>query len=278
MKLTWRHFINFSFFLELFLYALSLFLTIGLALNLMLQLPKETGPTASYSVLSFVIMFVIATIILLLILKYFKRPWLIQGIFYLAMLEGLLIFTQALIPWPQFLYAMGGIIFFWLFYRNILMHNIVLVLAISAISVFFGLNLIPSAAILILIVLAAYDFWAVYKTKHMVKMFRGMAEAKVNFSLIIPHSFSGLFKKIKEVSPSTEFMFLGTGDIAIPAIFAVSALRISAHTSIFSALGALFGFVLLYAIFVSQEKREPMPGLPPLVFGTLLGYLISFLF
>ncbi len=128
----------------------------------------------------------------------------------------------------------------------------------------------------ILILLAFYDFWAVYKTKHMVKMFRGMAEAKVHLALIIPQTFFGLFQKVKNVSPTTEFMFLGTGDIVIPAILVVSALKISILSSFITGLGAILGFILLYAIFVTQEKREPMPGLPPIILGTLFGFLISF--
>ena len=277
MKLNWRQFLNFSFLLELFLYAFSLFLAIGTALNLAVKATSQQPQGGTYSAFSFIILFVIATAILLIILKYFKYSWLIQGIFYLAILEGLLIFTQAYFAWPQFLYVLAIIVFFWAIYQNVLMHNFVLVLSVSAISVFFGFKVMPGTAIIILLALAIYDFWAVYKTKHMIKMFKGLAEEKVNFSLIIPHSFQGLFKKIKEVSPTTEFMFLGTGDMAIPAIFVVSALRISLLTSLLTALGAVLGFVLLYVIFVSQKDREPMPGLPPLVLGALFGYLISFL-
>jgi len=135
----------------------------------------------------------------------------------------------------------------------------------------------PSIIIIILMFLAVYDFLAVYKTKHMVEMFRKLVESKVYFSLIIPANFMSLFKKTKKVTPASEFMFLGTGDLALPAIFVVSALKISLKTSLLTALGAIFGLILLYIIFIAQKERQPMPGLPPIVLGSLVGFLVAFL-
>ncbi len=278
MKLSFRHFLNFTFFLEIFLFAFTLLLAINVALNLARKVPvNETVKLENgLGLWQFVIMFIVATAILLLILKYFKKPWLIKGLFYLAIFEGLLIFTQAYFAWPDFLYILGFLLFFWLIYRNVLVHDLIVALAIAAIAVIFGLNLTPSAAVLVLLLLAVYDYWAVYKTKHMVQMFRGMAESKVHFSFVIPANFKSLFKKIKDVSPTTEFMFLGTGDVALPAIFIVASLKINILTALISALGAVFGLIILHVIFITQKERAPMPGLPPIVLGTLLGFLISF--
>jgi len=283
MKLTFKHFFNFSFILELFLYALNLFLAISIALNLSvkMKLLPETMPQimpSKFYAWEFVIAFAFATLILWLILKYFKRSILLKVFFYLAIFDGLMIFSQAYFDWPYYLIVFIAVFSVWLIYNNVLMHNLVLVLAISSISVIFGINFSPNSAMIILLILAVYDFWAVYKTKQMVKMFQGLAEVKVHFALIIPQTVSGLFKRVKEVSPATEFMFLGTGDIAMPAIFTVTCLKISLLTSFFVALGAILGFISLYIIFISQKERKPMPGLPPIIFGALLGYLISFLF
>ncbi len=279
MKLSIRHFFIFSFLLELFLFAFTLFLAIGVALNIIAKIPAKQAiaTEGGFSVWTFLILFIIATVILLLILKYFKNPWIIKGLFYLAVFEGLLIFCRAYFDWPDFLYILAFFLIVWLFYRNVLAHNFVIILTISAISAVFGLNLMPSAAVLVLLILAVYDYWAVYKTKHMVKMFKSMAEAKIHFALIIPQNFHGLFKKMKDVSPDTEFMFLGTGDLVLPAILVVSSLKISYLTSLTTLLGAVCGFIFLYILFISQKKRAPMPGLPPIVSGTLIGFLVSFL-
>jgi len=279
MKLTPRYFLNFSFILEIFSYAFCLFLAIGTALNLVEKFgpSTETAVSSMYSVMDFIIIFILGTLFIYLILKYFKKPWAIRVLFYLAILDGLLIFSQAYFNWPAYLYFLIFIIAIWFLLDNVFMHNIVMVLAISSIAVIFGFNLEPDAVIIILIILGFYDFWAVYKSKYMVKMFQSMVQAKVHFSLIIPENFNSLFRKIKDVN-TIEFLYLGTGDMAIPAIFVVSCLRISILTSLLTALGAILGFIILYILFILQKERAPMPGLPPIILGALFGYLISFLF
>jgi len=282
MKITWKHFFNFSFFLELFLFAFTMFLSIGVAVNLINKSALSTSQVgqvaqSGFSAIEFIFLFIIATLVLILLLKYFKQPWIVKALFYLAIFEGLWFFSHAYFTWPEMLYVLAFLLISWFVYRNIFIHNIVIILAISAIAVIFGLNFDPSAVIIILLFLTIYDFWAVYKTKHMVKMFQGLVKSRVYFSLIIPHSFKGLFNKTRDVSPSTQFMFLGTGDLALPAILVTSSLKISIYSSFYTALGAIAGFIFLYVLFVTQEQRAPMPGLPPIILGTLIGYLISFI-
>ena len=280
MKLTWRHFINFSFIFELFCFSFCLYLAIGVALNLITKAPlvQKAQQADSWGALGFILVFLLATLILILILKFIKKPWVVMFLFYLAVLEGLWLLGQAYLIWPYNLVFFIIILLYWLIFQNVLIHDLVIILSLSAISVIFGFNLTPSAGIIILLFLAIYDFWAVYKTKHMVEMFRGLAESKVYFTLVIPQNFSGLLKKINTVSPEKEFMFLGTGDIAIPAIFVVACLKINLLTSLITAAGAVMGFIFLYIIFITQIKKKPMPGLPPIILGTFVGFLISFLF
>ncbi len=277
MKLTWRHFLNFSFIFELFCYALTMFLAIGVALNLGQLVPAMSVQTRAngWAAWEFIITFLLASLILFLILKYIKKSWLVKVLFYLAILEGLWLFGQAYFVYPYNLVWLAILLLYWLIYKNVLIHNILIIFSLAAIAVIFGFNISPSAAIFILLFLAVYDYWAVYKTKHMVTMFHGLAESKVYFTIIIPQKYHGLFLKLKTVSPETEFMFLGTGDLAIPAIFVVSCLQISLLTSLITGLGAILGFIFLYIIFITQKERHPTPGLPPIVLGTLLGFLLA---
>jgi presenilin-like A22 family membrane protease len=280
MKIHWRHFLTFSFWFELFCFAFSIYLSIGIALRLAVK--YTISPTASQSELlsaiQFIGLFLVATVILILLLKYFKKPWLMQVLFYLAVLEGIWVFSQAYFNWPNNLFFIAIVLLLWALYRNVFIHNLIIIIAISAIAVIFGSNIAPSTGILVLLFIAVYDYWAVYKTTHMVKMFKGLAESKVYFTLIIPHTFRDLFKKMQFVSPQIDFMFLGTGDIALPLIFIISCLKINLLTALITALGTIAGFIFLYVIFISQEERKPMPGLPPIVLGTFIGFLISQLF
>ena len=277
MKLSWRHFITFSFWFELFCFVFSIYLSIGVALKLVAKtaLAPVISQPEKLAAWQFVLAFLVATLVLILLLKYVKKPWLLKVLFYLAILEGLWLFSLAYYDWPNNLLFLGIAILLWLIYNNVFIHDLIIILAISAIAVIFGTNIAPSTGILILLFLAVYDYWAVYKTTHMVQMFKGLAESKVYFTLIIPQSFKDLFKNIKFVSPNIDFMFLGTGDIALPAIFIVACLQFNLLTSLITGLGALFGFILLYIVFITQKERQPMPGLPLIVLGTLVGYLLA---
>lgn len=275
MKLSWRHFTTFSFWFELFCFMFSLNLAISLAQHLSKKTEIAANIVQPMPAWQFLLSFLIATIVLLLILKYWKNPWLIKLLFYGAILEGLWLFASAYYVWPYYLYFLAAALFLWTAYRNVLIHDLILIVALSAIALIFGANIRPSSGVLILLALAVYDYWAVYKTTHMVKMFSGLAESKVYFTLIIPHDWRGLNKKMDQVSPHIDFMFLGTGDLAIPAIFIVSCLQINILTAWISAIGAILGFIFLYILFVTQKEKQPMPGLPAIVLGTLLGFLVT---
>ncbi len=281
MNFRIRYFFTFSFIFELFLFSFTLYISIGTSLSLYKKLSATNilteSPSSIYSVFQFVIMFAVATLLLYIILKYYKKAWVIQALFYLAIIEGLFVFSYAYFEWPYFIYMMVFLLGSLFIYKNVLAHNVIIIFVITAIASIFGLNFEPNSVVVILILLAIYDYWAVYKTKHMVTMFKQIAEKKIHFAIIIPHDLKGLFKKIKDVHPSVDFMFLGTGDIALPAILVVSALKVSVSASLWTILGAMGGFILLFILFTGQVKRKPMPGLPPIVLGTILGYLVSFI-
>ena len=90
MKLTIRHFFSFGFIFELFCFAFTMLLAMGVALNIAEKAPIKSLPATNEGMAAwqFILMFAIATVILLLILRYFNRPWVIQGLFYLAIIEG----------------------------------------------------------------------------------------------------------------------------------------------------------------------------------------------
>jgi len=121
MKLKLQHFFNFSFLFELFFFAFNLLLAIGVALNLAAKsaLAKQVTAGSSFSAWQFIIAFIIATVILILILKFVKKPWVIKVLFYLAIFEGLLLFCQAYFQWPDFLIVLAAIFLFWAVYRNV---------------------------------------------------------------------------------------------------------------------------------------------------------------
>lgn len=160
--------------------------------------------------------------------------------------------------------------------------------ATALIGISFGI--LP--ALLLLIALAAYDAWAVYRTKHMLTLADAVTELRLPILLVIPKRFPYSMRaqpRLKDQLAEGEergAMFMGLGDIIIPGILVVSAFaNLSPEASTLVALpnflvalgtlaGALVGFAVLMRFVLTGR---PQAGLPLLNSGAILGYLLSYL-
>jgi len=151
-----------------------------------------------------------------------------------------------------------------------------------------SLGILPS--IFLLVFLAIYDAFAVYRTKHMITLAEAVIALDMPAVFIMPKrgdfSLSSL-KKHSAISEQSdrEALFMGVGDAVIPGILIVSSfvfLPSQAGTvtnanllvSIGSLIGAFCGFLAL--VFLA-EKGKPQPGLPFLNSGTITGFIISYI-
>jgi len=137
-----------------------------------------------------------------------------------------------------------------------------------------GLRLYPQTMVILLVLFSIYDFVAVYKTRHMVKMAKEMISYGSPLALIIPQDLQGFKKKLKEISPEGKFLVLGGGDIAFPLIFCVSLISQGSFWSFLMSLFSLGGLLLSFILFFIQKKRKPIPALPPITLFLLIGYMI----
>ncbi len=167
------------------------------------------------------------------------------------------------------------------------------VMAILGIS--FGL--LP--AILLLLALAVYDAWAVYRTKHMVTLADELTSQRLPILLVIPKKAGYSFREQKsikaqvEAGEEREAMFVGLGDLIIPGILSVSAFTFL-NDPVFNAsgrylgplapygivtlatvIGTLIGFFILMRFVI---RGNPQAGLPLLNGGAILGFLAAHLF
>ncbi len=160
----------------------------------------------------------------------------------------------------------------------------------AGIAGIFGMSFSILPVLVLLIVLAIYDFISVYKTKHMVSLASGVMDLKMPVMMVVPqktnYSFAdkeGLSQKIDK-GKKRDAMFIGLGDMIIPGILPVSAsLYLPSMTiagqyapllvAIGSIIGALIGMIALTRYVL---KGNPHAGLPLLNSGTILGYLISY--
>ena len=165
-------------------------------------------------------------------------------------------------------------------WHNVLIHDIGITLALAGIGANLGLSITPTLAIIGLLVLSFYDIIAVYKTRHMVKMAEGMIQSGAIFGFIIPSDFKLFFTNRSQAQAQLgeQFMILGSGDIALPIIFASSLMRQSLGEAIMVAVFAVLGIFLTHLLFVNQPKRQAMAALPPIATMCLVGYIVALLF
>ena len=178
-------------------------------------------------------------------------------------------------PWDLF-----GAIFlasFFVLLKNVFIHDLGMVFGIAGAASLLGLNLIPATAIILLVILSFYDIVAVYWTKHMVTLARGMMESGAIFGFIIPFEFKDFFHHSGEAKQKIgeKFMILGSGDIGLPIVMASSVAVISISQALTVGLFSLLGLFLTHLIFVNQTAKGPMAALPPIATLTIIGYLVS---
>jgi presenilin-like A22 family membrane protease len=270
----------------IFLHGLAVFVvTLGLAVLAARVVGAQGGyaPDDFIAVPYFLALFLIATLGLILVLKLSKTGWPLQILFVLAVLLGAVALFDVFLPPPWGFLA--GALAALMYYRrhSVLTANLGLALALSGLAGVVASGLRPTAVVVIFTVLAFYDIVAVYVTGHMVRMFRGLSERGVQMAFVLVPPFakasgdkSPLMKAPGDGTIGKAF-YLGTGDVALPAILAASAVRQGLIHGLAAALGALVGYVLLIWLFFGQGRRRPMPALPPIAFGCIGFYLISLL-
>ena len=273
----WKVFVT-----EAFLFSLTFGLGIASAakLNEFLKIQEISLPTISFW--QFLFYFPLATLFILLIAffgKKFKtgRGTIFKALFILAAAWGGLVLFGLWVPDIIALILIAILIFGWLKKPTVLFHNLAMIFGIAGIGSVLGLRIDPLVIISILIIFSIYDFIAVYKTKHMIKMAKAMIEAGAILALIIPQKISDFLADLKEVRSGGKFLILGGGDVALPLLLAASLVPAGILNSLIVAFFALVGLFVSFWFFVSQKIRQPIPALPPIAFFSIIGYLITLL-
>ena len=251
----------------------------------------EPIPSAiKQEVWQFLVAILVMAVVIIIFLKLFKKSvFLFKLFFYLAIFVGCQSFFSIVFDMGELSYFLAFIIILTrIFIARVWLHNLMIILGMAGISVVVGLSIPWQAIILILLFMSIYDVIAVYGTKHMVWMFKELVERGVYFAFVFPQKVSDLKLSLKQVElpplpkkgeptpVKRRFMFLGTGDIALPSIFAVSVLPMGMKFSILVALGSLVGLFYIYLSLL--RKPTPKPALPPIVLFSILFFLLGFLF
>jgi presenilin-like A22 family membrane protease len=161
----------------------------------------------------------------------------------------------------------------------------------AGVTAILGISFGILPALLLLIALAFYDAWAVYRTKHMVTLADEITSQRLPVLLVIPKHANYKFaaqKSLKEQvakGEEREAMFIGLGDLIIPGVMSVSAFNFlsgpglslggiepNALVALGTILGTLVGFSILMRFVL---KGNPQAGLPLLNGGAIAGFFLA---
>ncbi|MEW6328969.1 MAG: presenilin family intramembrane aspartyl protease [Candidatus Micrarchaeota archaeon] len=239
------------------------------------------GESGDVSNSLFFLLYILAgAAVILIVLKLYK------GLILFKLMETMIILVASFIVFfavfialgvPNYeelslVFALGLAVMKFIFPR---IRNATAVIASAGVGAIFGFSLDIIPAILFVFGLCLYDFLSVFWTRHMITMARELGKRELSFSV----SASGKSYKAYRAPPSRlktmpkeekiTTLELGTGDMAVPLMLAVSAYKVGGLVSSFSVvIGS--SLALAYVLYYVYKNRVFLPALPPLAFGGLL--------
>jgi presenilin-like A22 family membrane protease len=236
------------------------------------------------------ILYFFAVIAVLAIALFFiplnKLRWVFRGLFTVMYAWGIFVLLWLVSPYDN-VYATGAVAvaagLLWLFWARIWLHDILLLIALSVGGSIFGFFFSPLTFLVIMLVISVYDLLAV-RFGFMVWMADKMSESTTLPAFIFPKDLgfwnAGVHKiRLRELaeeeSEQREYTILGGGDIAFPLMFSAS-IFFQADMARAVIVGA-FSLVGLMGAFLIQTlwlKGKPVPALPPVTGGAIVGFLL----
>lgn len=238
-------------------------------------MPPETGPGITAEFSAFLFAFALGTLLIVALLRFTKNRIVFEALFTLALFFGVLALAEAFVSVGAALLLAAAVTLLRMAAPRVIVQNSAVVLGVAGIAFAVGISVSPVAFAILLAVLAVYDIVAVYGTHHMITMMRGLMARGVVAALLVPSDVRRWTAPVSALTPGEDAHLLGTGDLALPAIFVVSTLRDGMGPSLGAALGSLLGLAATQFIFLRQRHHRPMPALPPIATGTLIGYFIA---
>lgn len=239
----------------------------------------------------FFVTLVVVTAVLLLVARFWKKQ--VVQIIMLGSIGYLAFFVfyalmPIVVPWLLALvFSVGaaiGLIVLLVKYPEWYVIDVCgVLLGVGSIAM-LGISLSVFLVIVLLAGLAVYDAVSVFGTKHMIDLADVVFfDLKLPVMFVVPKKLGFSFiretKSLKEKLQSgeeREAFFMGLGDVVMPGILVTSAFYNIAGGGLIVALsvvlGTLVGFGLLVVFLV---RGKPLPGLPFLCSGAILGYLVS---
>jgi presenilin-like A22 family membrane protease len=162
---------------------------------------------------------------------------------------------------------------------SVIIHNVTEVFVYGGLAAIFVPVMNVFAGTIVLLVMSAYDAYAVWKSKHMITLAKFQAQSKMFAGLFIPYQLKGrvgtLTPKSKHKTKGIQSAILGGGDIALPLLFAGAVAKVAGFgPALLISLGAAAG---LFVLLMIGKKDHFYPAMPFISLGCFLGYGLGLL-
>lgn len=255
-----------------------------------ISVPTVENESLSFIYILFALLF--GTLLILIIIRYKqKKIW--KTWFFLSVIVTLIISIN---PWLFFFFGTffssfflyictvifsGILAYYKVFRQHVIIHNITEVFIYAGLAALLVPILNITSIVIILVIVAAYDMYAVWKSKHMIAMAQFQTEQKVFAGLYIPYQPSEkvIQRKSKQTSISSgkaTSAILGGGDLAFPLLFSGVVMK-TTGTIIAPLIITLTTATALALLFYYGEKGKFYPAIPFIAVGCFVGYGIVLL-
>lgn len=256
-------------------------------LPLGLDPPQDTNPKVN--IISIIIAFIFA-IVIMLVLMNFKAELILRFWFLIVIMialtltlnAGFMQFTNNALMLAVLIAIPIAILK--VFQRNIILHNITELLIYPGIAALFVPLLNIWTTVILLIIISAYDMYAVWHAKFMQKMAKyQINQVKVFSGFFVPYLSKkdriemekAKKSKLKNKKMKVNVAILGGGDVIFPIILAGVVFNVFGLLSaLIISLGAT---IALATLFYYSEKGKFYPAMPFITAGLFIALGIVYL-
>ncbi|MCL5239458.1 MAG: presenilin family intramembrane aspartyl protease [Candidatus Marsarchaeota archaeon] len=283
----------------------------GLLLAFYLISPSEVfvsqtgGGAGSADVLIYFAYLIVAALVMVVLFRKFRGQFLFKGIEAIVIISSsfylfLIILSSFLPQYHSYVFAasfVGAIALVAAKNKWPRLRNFTAIVASVGVGLVLGIYFSFFASFVFMALVAAYDYVAVFITRHMLTLGRESVNRNLAFMVgtydveVVPRSYlkgkeaAAMQKELAGVKgaalknlmkgggiPIPSFSALGAGDLAIPLMLAVSAYT-TYFSYFFSAiLVASSCFGLVFSMYVSKRYRMALPAIPPLFSFASIGF------
>jgi presenilin-like A22 family membrane protease len=233
----------------------------------------QVEPSKSIWLIAFAV--IIGTVLLLVLIR-FKHDVLWRLWFFLAVLICLTIAFGAF--FSSIVAFIAALLFAYIkvFRQSFIIQNLTELFVYGGLAAIFVPILDKVSVIILLVLISLYDMYAVWKSKHMIKLAKFQTKARIFAGMLVPYSLPKIRKpkgkKVKKVKKMIKIKtaILGGGDVGFPLLFAGV---IMTSVGFWKALIIpVFVSISLLLLLLWGRKDRFYPAMPFLSIGCLAGF------